>query len=571
VPLVRNLSDMTCRGRLIAERLEKCVSYPQIGFHLVTMSTESTYPGSKKPPSVVVLGGGLAGIAAAVRLADKGCSVTLVESNTQLGGRATSIVDPQTGISLDNNQHVLMGCCTNLLDLYRRLDVADHIEWHRRLNFIHVGKKTGWASVFSGLGGGVDSDAEGETLRPTVDVLEADDLAAPLHMTRSLMAFSSLKMSEKLAISRGMLAMMRIGRAKRSQYHQVSFGQWLLDQGQPRGAIEKFWEPVVASALNEHSDLTAADYAMQVFQEGFLSSADAYVMGLSKVPLMRLYDAAERVIESAGGQIRLGLRGDRLHFVKGELLTLELSHGEQLVADAFICALPFDRLAKLCSSDMYKADVRLRRLDRFSPSPTLGIHLWIACDGDQVVMDLPHMVLTGSSLHWVFNKGNKIDEVATEKVASTGADDSNDNDNGGGRGDAATGLQHLHCVVSAAYDFLDMNDDELVAMAVDELQKALRPGKQLKVVASRVVMEKQATFSPRPGIDAARPMATGAIGNLYLAGDWTRTGWPATMEGGVRSGYLSAAAVLRDAGIGDAAEELVADLSPDAVYRLIGG
>lgn len=475
--------------------------------------------------STIIVGGGLAGIAAAVKLADRGVPVTLVETRKRLGGRATSFVDPTTGQVLDNCQHVLMGCCTNLLDLYRRLGVADSIEWHRTLYFMN-------------LGGGDD-----EPLARHVDVLEADDLPAPLHMTRALMGFKQLSLLEKLAISRGMLAMMRMGSDGRAAWHGSSFSEWLKAHGQPRGAIEKFWEPVVISALNETPENCAADYAIHVYQDGFLSSSDAYVMGLSKVPLVQLYDAAEAVITRAGGQVMLGTSADQFHFENDRVTALQLGDGSLLRGQVFISALPFDRLAKVCSPEMYRADLRLRRLDRFATSPIIGIHLWFTCPPGRPVMELPHLTLTQSPLQWIFSKGMETCEGAA--------------------------AQHLHCVISAAYDLVDLPAEAIIERILIEVRKALPAAREARLVHARAVKEKRATFAPRPGVDANRPGAGGGIDNFYLAGDWCRTGWPATMEGAVRSGYLAAAQVLRKSG-DDQGSALVPDLPAEAMYRMIG-
>jgi len=558
----------------------------------------------------VILGGGLAGIAAAIRLADRGAKVTLVETRKRLGGRATSFVDPTTGQVLDNCQHVLMGCCTNLLDLYKGLGVQDAIEWHRRLHFMNLGSG-GTDKAVRGL---VSEDGHQSTdtdklrgLRLSVppqplsaspdhtslpiDILEADDLPAPFHMTRALMSFAQLTLLEKLAISRGMLAIMRVHKDERHTLHNTSFAQWLEDHGQPQGAIEKFWAPVVVSALNEEPGHCAADYAIHVYQDGFLSSADAYVMGLSRVPLVRLYDAAEAVLAKAGGTVMLGASVEKLHAHNDRVTALELADGSVIEGDAFISALPFDRLAKVCTPDMYKNDLRLRRLDRFTTSPIIGIHLWF----DRPVMDLPHLVLTQSPLQWIFNKGLEAPAPSPSEGEGGGegeeppvhprASHSNPRLAHGAphREHAAPDphpnplpkrergwSQHLHGVISAAYDLVDQPAESIIQIVLAEVRKALPLARNATVMHARVIKEKRATFSPRPGVDALRPSASGAIANLYLAGDWCKTGWPATMEGAVRSGYLAAAALLRDAGAGDI-QSLVPDLPAEQMYRLIGG
>jgi len=469
----------------------------------------------------VVVGGGLAGIAAAVRLAHDGVGVTLVETRKRLGGRATSFIDPTTGHVLDNCQHVLMGCCTNLIDLYRRLGVADRIQWHRRL-------------YFAGDHG-------------VVDQMEADDLPAPMHMFRSLMGFRSISLAEKIAIGRGMLAILRLGRAGRQRLHDMSFGRWLADHHQPEGAIQKFWSVIVTSALNEQVDKVDAAYAVQVFQEGFLANESAYVVGLPAVPLADLYDTVSRVIEAAGGAVLRSARVEKFFFEDHRVAGLSLADGRRLDADLFVVALPYNRLAKLCSAPMCHEDLRLQRLDAFGASPIIGIHLWFESSRDRPVMSLPHLIMTRGHLQWLFNKGY----------------------------DEQMGGQHLHGVISAAYGLVNTPGQEIIALAVAEIRQALGGSARAaagKLLCGRVIKEKRATFSAGPGMDPMRPAARGQIDNLYLAGDWCQTGWPATMEGATRSGYLAAAAVMEDlCGVADeSVRPLVADLAPHVLCQFCG-
>jgi len=464
-----------------------------------------------------VIGGGLAGIAAAVSLAQEGLRVTLVETRKRLGGRATSFVDPTTGHVLDNCQHVLMGCCTNLIDLYRRLGVADQIHWHKRLYF-----------------------ADG---RGVIDRLEADDLPAPMHMTRSLMAFRSFSLLEKVAIVRGMLAILRLGRAGREGLHHLTFAKWLTLQRQPRGAVDKFWSVIIVSALNELPERVDGAYAIQVFQDGFLSNERAYVMGLASVPLVRLYDTAQRVIGEKGGEVLLSAGAEGLAFDGHRVTALRLAGGRELTADVFVSALPPDRLAKLCTAQMRGADPRLGPLEQIGNSPIIGIHMWFDALAGRPLMTLPHLILMDSPLQWIFNKG--IDDQL--------------------------GGQHLHGVISAAHSLVDAPAERIVQMAVEEVCKAL-PGierdARVRLLHARVVKEKRATFSAVPGIDRVRPPARGAIPNLYLAGDWCRTGWPATMEGAARSGYLAAGGVMDD--WNHLHQAFVPDLPIHPLYRFCG-
>jgi len=444
----------------------------------------------------IIIGGGLAGIAAAVRLAEAGTRVTLVETRQRLGGRATSFTDPTTGDTLDNCQHVLMRCCTYLLDLYERLGVADSIEWHRMFHFV---------------------DAAGHD-----DRMRADPLPAPCHLTRSLLGFGQFTLGEKLAIARAVWAMMR---TDRRTVADVSFAQWLARYRQPQRVVRRFWAVVIISACNEQLDRVSARYALRVFQEGFLCNRTGHEMGLPGVPLVRVYDPAERAITASGGKLMLSMSADGFEFDGTRVTALRLGDGTTLPAAHFISTVPFDRLDKLVTDAMRAADARLRRLRELEVSPIIGIHLFF--DRPRNVIPVPHAALTDSPLHWVFDKGD-----------------------------------HLHGVISGAHALVDKPADEIAQLAVAEIHRHFPSSRGAKLARHRVVKEKRATFAITPGSDALRPTTTGAIGNLLLAGDWTDTGWPATMEGAVRSGYRAAAAVA-----GTSMD--VAELPAGPLYRLL--
>ncbi len=483
---------------------------------------EEASPAGDRRRDVVIVGGGLAGIAAAVRLAETGVRVTLVETRKRLGGRATSFVDPTRGDLLDNCQHVLMGCCTNLIELYERLGVLDRIVWHRTLYFADAGGR--------------------------IDRFEADDLPAPFHLTRALLAMRVYSWAEKAAIARGMLAILRVSPGQRRALAGVSFADWLARHRQPRVAIERFWAVIIVSACNERIDRVAASGAIQVFQDGFLRHTEAYRMGVSGVPLVDLYDRAVEHVKRAGGEVRLGTSAEALEFDGRRITGLRLTGGARLEADACVSAVPFDRLAKLASPEMVAADGRLAALDRFDVSPIIGVHLFLRRADGRAVTDLPHLVLVDSPLQWMFNKGME-------------------------RTDDGAAVHHLHGVISAAYEWVSRPVDEIAAMAVRELRRVLPGMAGAALDHHRVVKEKRATFALRPGIDAVRPAPTGPIENLFLAGDWCDTGWPATMEGAVRSGYRAAAAVTETLGVCVRATGRTATLAPDLdpapLYRLV--
>ncbi|MEO0514924.1 MAG: hydroxysqualene dehydroxylase HpnE [Planctomycetota bacterium] len=441
--------------------------------------------------TAVVCGGGVAGIAAAVSLAKQDVEVTLVEMRPRLGGRATSLEDPKTGQLIDNCQHVLMRCCTSLLELYETLGVADRMVWHRDFTFVH----------------GDGTPAE----------LGAGWLPAPLHFAGAFLKFKGLTLGDKIAIARAMMAIRGMSLEKRNALNAISFADWLKQQRQPPRAIERFWEVTVVSACNETLDRVAAGYGLQVFQEGFLANKTNYEMGLSDVPLAELYDPAARVIEAAGGRIvTAGVKSFDYDPAAKRIHAVMLNDGTRWEADAFVSALPFEVLDRVADDAMKADDPRLQRLGEFEVSPIVGLHLWVRSPSGGASMTVPHVVLTGSPIQWVFDQGTN-----------------------------AEGVQHLHGVVSAAHGLVDTPNAEILELAMRELRR-FGPGcGEAELVEGRVIKERRATFACVPGVDVLRPTAAGAITNLQLAGDWCETGWPATMEGAACSGFAAAAAASR--------------------------
>lgn len=429
-----------------------------------------------RPRTAIVVGGGIAGIAASIRLADAGVAVTLLETRRKLGGRATSFTDVRTGLVIDNCQHVAMGCCVNYLDLLARLGVSDRLRWLEESFWVEAGGRT-------------------SVLRPGL-------LPAPGHFAGSFVAAKFLSTSEKLAVARAMAA---IGRARRSQWRDRVFADWLAEHGQPEGAVRKFWEPVIVSACNLPVDRVAADVALHVFQEGFLANRRAPRIGVSAVPLIELYDPAESALTRAGGVIRLGAGVDRI-----EPRSVWTTAGEKLCADSVICATPPERAARLMDPTVRASDPRFEPLDRVTHSPILGVHLTF----DRPVLDLHSAVLVNLPTQWLFRKDQSGSQV--------------------------------HAVISAADQWLALDEAEITRQVVADINACFPASRGAAVVSSRPVKERLATFAPTPANERLRPTTLGPQGveGVILAGDFVQTGWPATMEGATRSGYMAAAAAL---------------------------
>lgn len=440
----------------------------------------------------IVVGGGIAGIAAAIRLADAGVAVTLLETRHKLGGRATSFDDVRTGERLDNCQHVTMGCCTNYLALLDRLGARDKIAWSRAIRWIEPGGRR--SIIKPGAG------------------------PAPAHFAESFLRAPFLTLDEKFAIAS---AMHHLVRADLDELSSITFAALLRALEQPPGAIEKFWAPVVVSACNLWPDRLAASEAAHVFQEGFLAHSGAAMMGVPMAPLVELYDRAEDALARAGGDIRLGESVVRIDANK-----VETARGARLTADAVISAAPFERVARLVSDQVRRADPRFDRLAKLEHSSILGVHLTFASG----VLDLPHAALVGTGTQWLFRK-----------------------DEAGAR---------VHAVISAADAWMSLDEQEIIARVVEDIRSCLPLARGVAVLSGRPVKEKRATFAPTCESIRLRPGVTGPSG-VILAGDYVRTGWPSTMEGAARSGFLAAAAALGH----DEAGALRPPLSPALLYR----
>jgi zeta-carotene desaturase len=292
---------------------------------------------------------------------------------------------------------------------------------------------------------------------------------------------------------------------------------------QTPGAIERFWRVVLVSALDEELDRTDARFGVDVFWKGFLSNRTGYRMGVPSVPLAELYDGCKTEIEKRGGEVNLRMPVRSIHVANGGITSVEFDGGRQENAEAYVIALPHPAMAELASEEIRRLEPRLGDLENIRVAPITGVHFWF----DREVMKEPFVTLLETRTQWIFNK------TALYGTA-----------NGAGKEKG----QYLQLVISASYDLLQRPRQEIIDLCLKEVKQALPAARDAKLLKATVIKEAAATFSPQPGVDRWRPTQETRIRGMFLAGDWTATGWPATMEGAVRSGYLAAEAVLRNAG-----------------------
>src|SRR5579859_3827033 len=393
--------------------------------------------GKMSSKNVIVIGGGLAGLAAGVALAESGWRVKLFELRPFLGGRATSYVLP-SGEHVDNCQHVTLGCCTNLDDFYRRVGSANKVKFFDRLFFLDPQGRSG--------------------------AMQAGILPAPFHMTGSFATFAPLSLGDKLSIARAMMRILFTG-GKPKEVNTpagMSMLDWLKNQKQTPRAIERFWRVVLVSALDEELDRTDARFGIDVFWKAFLANRTGYKMGVPTVPLAELYDGCRTAIEKKGGEVILRAPVRSLRFEGGALKAAIFDGGREETADAFVLAIPHDKLAELLPREIRIANPALDHLEKFKVSPITGVHLWF----DREVTHEPFITLLDTQTQWIFNKSALYAADAGSKA--TGVIPSAARD----LLSAETGKlpgQYLQLVISASYGLLKKSREEIIELCLREV------------------------------------------------------------------------------------------------------
>lgn len=449
---------------------------------------------------VVVIGGGLAGMAAAWVLRRQGLPVVLLEARRQCGGRAGSFTDPKSGDEIDYCQHVAMGCCTQLNHWLEQLNLAAQWTRYDELKFFFPE-------------------------RPAADLKASAWLPAPLHLAASLTAMPFLSEAQRREVRRGVWTLMR----QPSQGRETqTMGQWLRAHGQSDETIGAFWDVFLTSALGEYAEHVSYSAARKVFVDGFLAARGSSDVLVPRIPLSQMFgNQAAQQLRRAGVDLQTQTAVKRIEFA-GDAVWAVVADENLFPASQIVIATPWFALQRLLAATPAAAAIPdFAAICGIPSSPITGIHLWF----DRAITSRPHSVFVGGLAQWLFRP-----EVAG---------------NGSSTGQPAE--HYFQVVVSASRSLREPSGPQVIAKVCDELQMHFPAARHAKLLRHRVVTDPRAVFSVRPDVEAIRPAHATSHPQVFLAGDYTATDWPATMEGAVRSGWHAANAVLAARGQGTVA------------------
>ena len=427
-----------------------------------------------------MIGGGFSGLAAGVRLSEQGKQVILIERRRFLGGRAYSFLDPQTGDTVDNGQHLFMGCYRHTIAFLDKIGCLDKLGFQDRTKVDFLDRTNGLISF------------------------ECPPLPPPLNVVGGLFRLKGLTAGDKLRA-------LRVGRAIRSNGKGEGYtvAEWLDSLGQSSNIKERFWYPMAVATLNETPDRASAEMLKVVLREAFGRSEESSRIGIARVGLSELYtEGAKRFIEDRGGEVRCGLPVRELIVDQDRIAAALLSNGERIEADSFISAVTHNALLDILPGRLSRGE--FAGLARLGTSPIISVNLWF----DRPVFDREFAGLLGTRIQWLFNK----DLIVKGSRASN----------------------HIAIIISAARGFVEWTKKELTGLALEELAGLLPETRSASLLHVTVVKEPEATISHTLLSDSLRPGPRTSIPNLFLAGDWTATGLPATIESAVLSGHIAA-------------------------------
>jgi squalene-associated FAD-dependent desaturase len=440
---------------------------------------------------VVVVGGGFAGLSAAVALAEKGFRVAVLEAKPALGGRAYSFADAESGDFVDNGQHVLMGCYGETLDFLDRIGSSDKLVIHENLEIEML-------------------DRGGARAR-----LRTARLPGPLHMSGALLRYRHLSIGDRMRVMRGGMKLLTMHRRDPSRLQRMTVAELMDALGQSERARECFWYPLAIATLNDEPVIASAALLAEVLKRAFFSKRSDSAFVYSKVGLSDLYcKGATDFIDRNDGMIVTRANVEKFELEGSTVASATLRDGTRIEAANFICAVPSRHVVRMLPESAAR-DPFFTRIAQLESSPIICVHAWF----DREVTDSAFVGFIGTTTQWLFNK-RRIFEAHGERHPG-----------------------YLSFVISGARKLVDRPNEELLEIVLADLKAMIPPAAEAKLLKSIVLKEKHATMAPAPDTFRLRPATQTPIANLFLAGDWVQTGLPATIESAVISGRAAAEAV----------------------------
>ncbi|MGH9821750.1 MAG: hydroxysqualene dehydroxylase HpnE [Blastocatellia bacterium] len=430
---------------------------------------------------IAIIGGGFSGLAAGVALAEKGVQVTLLERRGHLGGRAYSFVDQTTGDVVDNGQHLFMACYHNTIDFLDKIGCRDRLKFQPNTHVDFLDRDNG------------------------LTTFDCPGLPAPLHALVGLLKMKGLSLADKF----GAVKAARAFKPGTNGASGLTVEQWMDRLGQSPTIRQRFWYPMAIATLNENPKVASARMLKRVLELGFGGKSSESKIGIASVGLSDLYTHSARgFIESHGGSVRASADVRSLLMDSGRISGCQLKNGDVVSADCYISSVTPRALLRMIPEDLRQG--AFAGISELHSSPIVSVNLWF----DRPVTDCEFAGMIGTNIQWMFNK----DVISP----------------------AGRSANHLALVISAAHEYGGWTRQELVELATRELKEVMPSARQANVVHSRTVKELEATISHTIDSDRLRPDMVTPVENLILAGDWTNTGLPATIESAVLSGNLAA-------------------------------
>ncbi|MFH1022335.1 MAG: hydroxysqualene dehydroxylase HpnE [Planctomycetota bacterium] len=442
---------------------------------------------------IIIIGAGLAGLSAACHLVTKGARVTALERRPIPGGRVWSLRDETMGDDADNAPHVFTGACAALIGFLKKVNAWPNARLARRGDYLFVDERGGRHRF------------------------RAAGLPATFQYLPALLRFTILSFRERLGILRAMGALRRMGPDDFLRLDGMTLEAWLRNHNQTDETIRNFWNVFCIATMNASATRASAGLALRLLREAFFTSREAANLGWAVTGLTAFLAPAETFLRERGGNLRLRTAASGILVENRRAAGVRTESGEILRADTIILAVPPHDLPALLPEHL-REDAFFTRFRQFAYSPIIGIHLWY----DREFFDFDAAACLGGDLQWIFVKS---------------------------RAPCAGAVAHISLVLSAADEWLARADEEIIRRLTDDIGRRFPESRGAKLLHTRIIREPRATFLPAPGTGILRPSAETPVSNLFIAGAWTDTGWPATMEGAVRSGERAAEMALKSSGI----------------------